>query len=71
MRYPTQSISGMSYVPGRLTDHPGTMPVLIRSPRRCDHTETVCTECVTEWQWDWTLVFDRTVGGRKLASAIA
>lgn len=41
--------------------------IRILQPQNCDHTETVCQECLSVWEYDWTFSFHRTVGGRRLA----
>jgi len=38
----------------------------VRTPRRCDHGETVCRECAETWMLDWVFYFNRTAGGRLL-----
>lgn len=63
-------ISGNNYVPGHLGDEK-LYPIVIRTTNRCDHMATICVKCAGQWQWDWTLVFDRTAGGRRLQAALA
>lgn len=44
--------------------------IRLRTPRRCDHCETVCTECAESWMYDWVFYFGRTAGGRRLRDEI-
>lgn len=77
LAYGTGGRSGNSYVVGDVdTSHgeadgpwvPGLhrAAIPIRTPRRCDHGESVCTECADSWMLDWLFYFDRTAGGRRL-----
>ncbi|MDQ2816513.1 MAG: hypothetical protein M3Z75_32930 [Actinomycetota bacterium] len=76
-----KGLSGNCYVVAELdTSHrdadgkrvPGLerVPVRIRTPRRCDHCETVCVECAESWMFDWVFYFDRTAGGRRLRAGL-
>jgi hypothetical protein len=76
-----KGLSGRGYVVGELDTSyrdaggawvPGLerVPVRIRTPRRCDHSQTVCLECAESWMFDWVLYFDRTEGGRLLRAAL-
>jgi len=76
-----KGLSGNGYVVAELdTSHrdangklvPGLerVPVRIRTPRRCDHCETVCVECAESWMFDWVFYFDRTAGGRLLRAGL-
>ncbi len=76
-----KGLSGKGYVVGELDTSyrdadgawfPGLerVPVRIRTPRRCDHSQTVCQECAESWMFDWVLYFDRTEGGRLLRDAL-
>jgi hypothetical protein len=76
-----KGLSGRGYVVGELNTSyrdadgarvPGLerVPVRIRTPRRCDHSQTVCPECAESWMFDWVLYFDRTEGGRLLRAAL-
>lgn len=73
----TGNLSGSSYVVGELdtsyryADGPWVPGLLraaipVRTPRRCEHRECVCTGCAETWMFDWRFYFDRTAGGRRL-----
>lgn len=77
----SKGLSGSAYVVGELDTScydaggawvPGLerAAIRLRTPRRCDHCETVCTECAESWMYDWTFYFDRTAGGRRLRDEI-
>lgn len=44
----------------------GWQQIPIRTPDRCDHTETVCTECWGIWSQDWKIRFRSTESGRDM-----
>jgi hypothetical protein len=74
-----QGLSGSYYVVGELdVSRPGAdvppierSAIRIRTPSRCDHTETVCSDCAERWMYDWTFRFSRTAGGRRLLGETA
>jgi hypothetical protein len=63
-------LSGGSYVRVKLHEevNDSSQPTLVKisSPERCNHVATVCTECVAQWEQDFKLYYNRTVGGRRL-----
>lgn len=75
-RNPGPQLSGATYVSAReRIDAPthGYAKIKIRDPRVCDHVETICAtvSCVESWSIDWQLFFDRTQGGRQLATQVS
>ena len=77
----SKGLSSIAYVVGELdTSHWGAdgklvpglcrAAVPIRTPRRCDHGETLCLECAEVWMYDWVFYFDRTIGGRRLRDGL-
>jgi hypothetical protein len=77
----SKGLSGSSYVVGELDTScydadgawvPGLerAAIRVRTPRRCDHCETVCAECAESWMYDWAFYFARTAGGRRLRGEI-
>jgi hypothetical protein len=48
-------------------DNPDTIHrIKVLSPRRCDHKEAICKDCLHSWQNDWELLLQRTASGRDL-----
>jgi hypothetical protein len=77
----SKKLSGNAYVVGELDTScygaggawvPGLerSAIRLRTPRRCDHCQTVCTECAESWMYDWAFYFGRTAGGRRLRDEI-
>jgi len=69
-------LSGSTYVSIRLRgeDHLGRSAIgrlLIRDPLYCAHGVTICVECADSWEIDYSVYYDRTAGGRRLADARA
>ena len=59
------NLSSNSYVATRVRGEEDWLPLVIRTPARCeDHT--VCLWCLEAWMWDYEFAFDRTAGGRRL-----
>jgi hypothetical protein len=69
---PTTGLSGNAYVPARMRgyEHEGLHPIRVLTPARCDHLETICTDCAESWSWDWDIWWHRTAGGRRLGRQI-
>jgi len=70
--------SGNYYVVVLLKGEHLTGIVKIRSPRNCDHTATICTgnhsdgrPCVESWQYDYSILWSRTGGGRKMIADLS
>lgn len=60
-------LSGLHYVRAQTEDE--WVRLKIREPEHCTHgIGTVCAmpECIDGWQWDYTLFFEKTKGGRLL-----
>lgn len=81
LRYSAQStsdaLSGYSYVVGLLNGEHAGGAIRIAAPNRCDHSTTICegkTEtgsyCADEWQYDYSLLWSRTTGGRVLITRL-
>lgn len=45
--------------------------VRILNETACDHVANVCSLCAYMWAWDYELLFDNTVGGRRLKERIS
>ena len=71
-------LSGYSYVPVVLKGETEAGKVIIKSAKRCDHGTNICAStekrdgmtCTESWQIDYTILWHRTAGGRKLISAL-
>ncbi len=52
----------------RLRDEPDTDParVPVLTAAVCDHLETICPACATQWQQDWDLDFGSTAAALTL-----
>lgn len=63
----TRGITSKYYVQMKLREERDeASPVRILSDKRCGHRETVCPRCLPEWECDYEVFFERTIGGRKL-----
>lgn len=65
-------ISGEAYVWVVLRGYPDALPGRIRTrrPKNCDHTVTICTECVPMWEEDYIIDYRRTSAAVKLREAL-
>ncbi len=61
-------IAGATYVSVRCDGHGELGKVLLKSRKRCNHTHTMCVDCVEMWELDHEVRFQATEGGRKLAA---
>lgn len=47
-----------------------TSKLRILNKHHCDHVSNICELCAETWSWDYELLFDNTIGGRKLKERI-
>jgi hypothetical protein len=40
--------------------------VRVLNETTCDHVANICTSCAHMWEWDYDVLYDNTVGGRRL-----
>jgi hypothetical protein len=71
------SLSGSTYLAVLLGDEKRAGRVLIKHPDKCDHGTTICggkhedgKPCVESWQYDFSILWSRTAGGRKLLTEL-
>lgn len=81
MKHPItgSQLSGNSYIPALLRNDFGGeyFPLLVRPKARCycttrddSITSTICVDCARSWCYDFTLRFERTAAGRRLAEQL-
>lgn len=71
-------MSGHGYVVALLDGESVGGQVIIASASNCDHCTTICdgrtpdtkSLCVVEWQYDYSILWSRTAGGRRLISSV-
>jgi len=71
-------MSGSSYVVMLLKGESVGSRVPIRRPQRCDHMQAICTGkirgsdiyCADSWQYDHSILWSRSAGGRSLISQL-
>ncbi len=71
----SQSLSGNAYVSMRLRKpedgrSPARVPIRVRKPERCGHTETVCSVCVGQWEVDYEIAWRSTGAARRLRAEL-
>jgi hypothetical protein len=61
-------LSGAGYVAAVMKSEEGgeLCKIIMASPRFCGHQNRICVKCAHEWAWDYTILWDRTVAGRKM-----
>jgi hypothetical protein len=72
-QYITQPrMSGATYVAGELPNeiHGMSRIPLVKDSAMCDHTKSICVQCYTIWQYDYTLYLGRTGAGRWLQAHV-
>lgn len=67
-----QQVSGTQYVNVLLKDSPASTAgrIIVRDESRCEHTFTMCADCVDSWLVDYDVDFQRTSAGRELQAKI-
>lgn len=71
-------LSGTSYVVVLMKGEHRGGRVIIAKPKNCDHGETICTggvndggvSCADSWQFDYSILWSRTAGGRRLITEL-
>jgi hypothetical protein len=71
-------MSGHGYVVGLMTGESVGGQIIIATASNCDHGSTICNGkvpgtdklCVEEWQYDYSILWSRTAGGRRLLTEV-
>lgn len=61
----SNAMSGHAYLAAVLKGAPGKQKLIVASPKRCGHTNRICTDCWDEWA-DYRILWERTAAGRKM-----